>query len=220
MKTAIFACNTIRDEVLLAEQHVKSGHEIFWLESNLHNFPDKLRAGMQAQLDILDGYDRVLMAFGFCGNSVLGLKTRSFELVLPRVDDCITLMIGSLDKRAELANGLHSIYLTKGWLDHESNIWREYEYTVKKYGEEAAKYVIDVMYGNYDTLSIVDTGAYDIGTIFEQAKRIADKFVLQEKVIEGTTSFIEQLLTGPWDFPRFLIIPPFCTVEAADMILV
>ena len=219
MKTAIFACNTIRDEIMLADNNVQSGHDFYWLESNLHNFPDKLRAGMQAQLDKLDGYDRVLMVFGFCGNSILGLKTHSFEMILPKVDDCITLMIGSIDKRAELSKGHHSIYLTRGWLEHESNLWSEYEYTVKKYGEDAAQYVIDVMYGNYDTLSLVDTGAYIVDSIREQAELIARRFNLEQKIIEGTTSLIERLLIGPWDADRFLVVPPYSSVEAIDVLL-
>jgi hypothetical protein len=220
MKTAIFACNTIRDELLLAEQKVQSGYEIFWLESNLHNFPDKLRTQMQVQLDSLEGYDRVLMAFGFCGNSVLGLRTHSFEMILPRVDDCITLMIGSIEKRAKLSFGHHSIYLTKGWLEHEANIWSEYEYTAKKYGEKTAQYVIDVMYGNYDTLSLVDTGAYSISSVLERARRISEKFGLGQNIIPGTTLLIEQLLAGPWDTKVFLVIPPYSSVEANDVLLI
>lgn len=219
MKTAILACNTIRDELLAAEHCVQSGYDIFWLESNLHNFPDKLHNEMQKELDKLADYDRVLMSFGFCGNAVLGLKARSFEMILPRIDDCISLMIGSIKKRAELSKGHNSIYLTNGWLKHEANIWSEYEYTLKKYGEENAKFVIKAMYGQYDTLSLVDTGAYNLDDITPQAKKISEKFGLNQTVIPGTTTLLELLLTGPWDSEKFIIIPPNGEIDTKDVIL-
>ncbi|MDR0472265.1 MAG: DUF1638 domain-containing protein [Treponema sp.] len=217
MKTAVLACNTIRDELLLAERRVTSGHEIFWLESNLHNYPAKLHAEMQKELDRLDGYDRVLMAFGFCGNSVADLESRSFELILPRIDDCISLMIGSISKRAKLSEGHQSIYVTEGWIRHESNIWKEYEYTIKKYGEKRAQFVINAMYGKYDMLSIIDTGAYQVDSIIDEAKRIADKFGLDQNVIPGTTSLLELLLTGPWDKDQFVTIPPHDSINTNDL---
>lgn len=219
MKTAVLACNTIRKELLLAEHRVSSGYEIIWLESNLHNFPDKLRVGMQKGLDSLDGYDRVLMAFGFCGNSVVTLETHSFELIIPRIDDCISMLIGSISKRAEFSEGHQSIYITEGWLRNESNIWSEYEYTVKKYGEKRAQFVINTIYSKYDLLSIVDTGAYEVDSIVDEAKKIAAKFNLNQNVIPGTTSLLEQLLTGPWDVDKFVTIPPHETVKMTDLFL-
>jgi hypothetical protein len=219
MKTSVLACNTIRDELLLAERKVNSGCEIIWLESNLHNYPDKLRTEMQKGLDSLVGCDRVLMAFCFCGNSVVGLKTHSFELILPRIDDCISLLLGSIEKRAELSKGRQCFFLTKGWLEHESNIWSEYEYTVKKYGEESAQFVINAMFGNYDTLSLIDTGAYDVDSIMNKAAQMSQKFGLQLNSLQGTTTLLEQLLSGPWDESKFIIIPQFTSIEVEDTFL-
>ena len=219
MKTAVLACNTIRAELLLAKQRTRSEYDIIWLESNLHNNIDKLRAEMQKGLDRLVGYDRVLMAFGFCGNSVIGLKTHSFELILPRIDDCISLLIGSISKRAEISKGRQSIYLTRGWLEHESSILSEYEYTVNKHGEESAKFVIDSMFGMYDTLSIIDTGAYNVESVMDSAEQISEKFGLEKKLVQGTTSYLEALLSGKWDEARFLIVPPNRAIQVEDVFL-
>ncbi|MDR0459416.1 MAG: DUF1638 domain-containing protein [Coriobacteriales bacterium] len=219
MKTAILACKTIREELLLAESRVNSGYEIHWVESNLHNVPEKLTEGIQVLLDQLDDYDRVLLAFGFCGGSVAGIRTHSFDLYVPRIDDCISLMIGSIKQRELLSEGHRSIYLTKGWLDHESNIWSEYQYSVDKFGEKTAQYVIESMFGNYDWLSLIDTGAYDITTIFEQADQIAERFGMERVVIPGTVAYFEQLLTGPYDEKLFLHVQPHSLLTADELVL-
>lgn len=219
MKTAVLACNTIRAELILAESRVKSGHDLYWVESNLHNNPDRLRVEIQRSLDTLDSYERVILAFGFCGNSVAGIKTRSFELIMPFIDDCVSLMIGSIAERARLTAGHNSIYLTKGWLGNETNILSEYEYTVKKYDEDRANLVIKMMYAQYDWLSLIDTGAYELDSIAEAADKISERFGLERVVIPGTTSYIEQLLVGPYDEGKFLRIEPHSAIDESMLVL-
>lgn len=214
--TIVFACKTMFDEVNLAMRKTGCTWPIYWLEDNLHNFPDKLRRGMQTGLDELDGYKRVLMAFGLCGNAVIGLKTHSFSLVLPRVDDCISLMLGGMDRRVKEEAQKKRIYLTEGWLRSDANIWSEYQYTIKKYGKKTAKYVMDAMYGKYDALTLLDTGAYDLSTLEKKAEKIADAFDLMQETISGTTSMLEGLLMGPWKEEEFIILPPYSTFKEKD----
>ena len=84
-------------------------YPVLWLESGLHNWPDKLQNRIQELLDQCQSYDTVLLAMSFCGNSVAGLETRDFQLVIPRSDDCITLLLGSLTRRQEAkATSLHT----------------------------------------------------------------------------------------------------------------
>ena len=58
-----------------------------------------LRALLQAQIDAVAAgnveYDAVLLGYGLCGNSTLGLEARRFPLVIPRAHDCTTLFLGS-----------------------------------------------------------------------------------------------------------------------------
>lgn len=42
-------------------------------------------------------FDRILLATGFCGDSFCGLETRHTELIIPRTDDCISLLLGSAE---------------------------------------------------------------------------------------------------------------------------
>ena len=217
MKTIVFACNTIRDELLLAESHVGSGFEIVWAESSLHNFPDKLRGEIQQFLDGLKGYDRVLLAFGFCGGTVAELRTHAFEMILPRIDDCISLMIGSVEERERLSEGHHCIYLTKGWIENESNIWSEYQYTLEKYGEKTAQFVIDEMFKHHDILAIIDNGAFAVESIIEKADMMAERFDMACTVIPGNVAYFERLLTGPYDEELFICVPHHSVLPAEDL---
>ena len=143
MASVVLACETLKDEVNRAIEETGTKDTLRWVESGLHNYPDKLRARLQEELDSFDGvYDRVLMAFGFCGNSVHGLRTHNFEMILPKVDDCISLLIGSDKKRAEIGKNNGTYFFTNGWLRGERNIWTEHEYTVNKYGRDVAKMVM------------------------------------------------------------------------------
>ena len=127
MKTIMIACKTIERELKKAIRDTGISYPCTWLESGLHNYPEKLREALQKTLDeISSETERVILAFGYCGNAVNGLKTGNFQLILPRVDDCITLMLGSFKKRQEISAEAASYFLTKGWLDGERNIWAEY----------------------------------------------------------------------------------------------
>lgn len=216
MKIAVLACKTIEDEVMYAESIVKSGYDIYTIESQ-HNHPDKFRVAIQSELDKLNGYRRVLLAFGFCGNTVAGLKTHSFEMIIPRVDDCISLMLGSRKKREEVCKDHECIFLTKGWLDSEANIWSEYQHALKKYGPQRAKKVMKMLYSHTDMLSLIDTKAYNINEIMDKSQQIAATFELEFNIIPGTTVYIKNLLTRPWDEKKFVVIPPDSVVSIEQL---
>lgn len=218
-KTAVLACRTIKGELELALKRTGKGYDVYWVESNLHNWPDKLNESIQQELDRLHSYGRVLLGFCVCGNSVLGLQSRSFEIIMPKTDDCISLMLGSMKSKMELTHGHHSLFLTEGWLRHEANIWGEYEHILRKHGEDIAGEVMKTIYGNYDWLSIVDTGAYDLDGLLPEAQKIADKFDFSLLTLTGSTSYLEDLLTGPWDSERFIHIPHHSVITDSMLII-
>lgn len=219
MKTAILACRTIKNELEYALKRTGKTYDVFWVESNQHNWPDKLKKTIQLELDKLDMYDRILLGFCVCGNSVLGLQSCNFELIMPKTDDCISLMLGSMKIRMEMTKGHHSLFLTEGWLRHEASIWSEYEHTLKKYGKEITKDVMDTMYGKYDWLSVVDTGAYDLDSILPETQKIANTFNFEHIILKGSTCYLEQLLNGPWDCERFIQIPSNSAITDSMLIL-
>ena len=211
MDSVIIACRTIADELNMAVRETGCRHPILWIESGLHISPDALKKRLQDEIDHVGNIGQALLAFGYCGNALLGLRAPEFRLVFPRVDDCITLMLGSCEKRCEISRESGTYFLTKGWLDYERNIWVEYQASAKRFGKEKAARIYKSMLRHYQRLGVIDTGAYELDPIVERARDIGCELGLTPQVIRGTLRYIKKLLTGPWD-RDFILIPPGETI--------
>ena len=218
MKNIIVACKTLEAELNEAMSFTRVEYPLLWLESGLHNTPKKLKTKLMEILSEISA-DRVLLALGFCGNSIEGIRAGDFELIIPRVDDCISLLIGSVKKRLEISNELAAYFLTEGWLRGERNLWVEHRYAVDKYGEEMAQSIAETLYGHYRTLGILDSGVDDMRSLLEKTEIIAETLKLEQRVIPATTAYLRQLLSGPWPEDMFLIKSPGSEVTMADLVV-
>lgn len=207
----ILACATILDELQLAIDQTGSPFPVVLVESGLHLYPDKLKSRLQEELDRIVNVDRVLLAFGYCGNCVVGIKPPPFTLTLPRAADCISLLLGSSQRRAEIQKEAQTYFLTRGWLEHERNIYREYEGAVTRFGKERADRLFKIILAHYKQLAVIDTEAYPLDSILGKTKAIAETFGLCHVVIPGDLSFLRTLLTGPWD-EGFINVSPGETI--------
>ena len=208
MKTVAIACKTLEEEIrLVLRRPDVPTPELVWIESGLHNTPEKLRARLQRALDEVETAERVLLVFGICGNAALYLKTGDFEMIMPRVDDCITLMLGSFAARSRIAAEGGTYFLTQGWMQNESNIYAEYLYAVKKYGKRTADSIYKTLLAHYRQLGLIDTGAYDFVQFVEKTKVVSETLGLAQRPITGTLEYLAQLFTGPWPAERFIAVP-------------
>ena len=218
-KTAILACQTLHDEVELTIQQLNCPYPIFWVQENLHDVPRLLRDNIQKELDRLEGYEQVLLCFGTCGNAVVGLHTGSFELIVPRVDDCLSLLMGSMEHRYAVLEGRAGIFLTAGWLRHERGLEAEIRRVYSKYDPQKAERLFHLIYGAFDSLNVIDTGAYRVETILERVRAISRTLHLTCQVRDGTTCYLKKLFSGPWTERQFIRIPPYSqlTAEQAEL---
>lgn len=214
-RAMILACNTLRNEVNRAIKETDSSIPVLWIESGLHLHPDRLKDRIQEEIDRISNIDVLLLFFGYCGNAVLGLTASNFELIFPRVDDCITLLLGSAEARKRVEN-LGSYFLTEGWLEHETNLWSEYAYALEKYGEKRGKEIYKLVLKHYTDLIVIDTGCYNIKRFQKRAAEIASQLGLSLENVQGTTRYMEKLLTGPYD-GEFVRIPPGKRVSMEDL---
>ena len=218
MNCVAIACETLRDEYADAAAKCNCLYETRWIKSGLHNYPEKLRNTLQQELDDISA-SKVLLCFGTCGNSVTGLKTRDFELIIPRVDDCISLLLGSVARRMKINAAHTSYFLTAGWLRGERNIHVEYEHAINKYGEELGKSIMSAILKNYEDLVLLDTESYDLEHAKAESEVIAEKLDLNLRILPASTDYITELLTGPHSPERFFIIPPNKTVGNLELLL-
>lgn len=211
MPTLLLACRTLKDELELAGREAGISHPTRWVEPGLDARPDRLREHLRAALEGVSGYDRVLLAFGYCGHALLGLRATGFELIFPRADDCISLLLGSTERRAAIAGEAGTYFLTEGWLDHESNIWSDYQRATSAMGPERARQAMRMLLAPYTRLGVIDSGACPLARVTARTRDIAETFGLRHEVIPGSTRYLRQLLAGPWG-EEFVTIPPGGTV--------
>lgn len=215
MKTKILSCRTLENEVRLAMKRCHAQIPLELLKENNHDVPHKLSACIQEKLDQMTDVDRVLMAFGTCGGAMVGLHSSNAEMIIPRVDDCLSLLMGSMEQRyASVGNGF-GVFLTESWLNHEKSIEAELDRIERTYSPGRAAKVIQMLYRHFDSLNVIDTGAYDVSSILPRTQALAQRLSLKHRVVQGTTAYLEELLQGPWDPDRFIIIPPCTTITEA-----
>lgn len=206
MNACIIACRTLEKELLAAMEHTGCAYPVRWLEAGQHNRKDARRAEIQAALDQCAAFDTVLLAMTLCGGCATSLQSHNFRLVLPRCDDCITLLLGSQQIRK---NHPATYYLTEGWLTGKESIGTEYQRTIQKHGSQRADRIFSAMLANYEKMAFVDTGCGDASAKIQE---LAAVLGLTYTHIPGTLSYLEDLLRGGWTEDRFVILEPHRTL--------
>ncbi|MDR3203238.1 MAG: DUF1638 domain-containing protein [Deltaproteobacteria bacterium] len=209
MRTIVLACRAIEDEITVLCKSLNQAPEMVWLEGGWHNNPVKLRARLQEILAWADGRcQRLLVTLGYCGGALSELKTGDYQLVAPMVDDCLTLLLGSLAARKR-ASKPPAYFLTAGWLRHENNLIEAYSRAVAAYGLRRAVKLNRLMLKNYQRFAFVRTEAYDLESCAARVEPLAKTLKFMIESVRGDLSWLRDLLLGPHDDRgRFLVLPP------------
>lgn len=217
-RPVILGCRTLEQELGAAIRQTGCTYPVVWIESGLHNTPDRLREALEQAFLQCSGYSHILAAMGFCGGAFNNLKTGNAALVLPRVDDCISLLLGSMERRMELnSEGIY--YFTEGWLKGERTLMVEYQHALEKYGEERANIVFHAMLRNYRKAAFLDAGCAQPDWPREQTQKAAQTLGLEYCELSGTLDYLKKLLSGPWDEKQFIVIPPDTLIREAQLTL-
>ncbi|MBS3969553.1 MAG: DUF1638 domain-containing protein [Clostridia bacterium] len=154
-KSKIIACRTLEDEITSILP--KSIHCEF-LEYALHNTPDVLKKELAGKVKEATNYDIVLMGYGLCSNGTAGLGSVNQTLVIPKVHDCISLLLGSREKyKVEFDKHPATYYLSVGWIKQKGDPLSSFLRYCERYGEENAKWVISQQYANYQRVAYIHT---------------------------------------------------------------
>ena len=212
MKTKLLTCEIFKSEIELLMKKLQLDMDIIWVESGLHSVPKKLHARLQQELDLVADCDRLLFGFGHCGDAVVGLKTGSYETVIPKVDDCISLFFGSDDSRTAYSKEHACIFMSDGWLKSVNSITHVYDGLCEQYDEDTADEIMEMMYGHYREIAVVDTGVCPVETLYERAEISEEITGLKRVCVSGSLDYLERLLTGPWNEEKFCILPADTTI--------
>ena len=213
-RTKIIACATVIEEML---PHLPRGVGYEVLDFGLHIRPERLRGALQGAIDAAsESADTIILGYGLCSQAVIGLRANGCTLVVPRVDDCIAIFLGSDGAYREQQRAQPgSYYLTKGWIEVSDTLLDEYERAVEQYGQQQADRVMQIMLRNYTRLAFIDTGQHEQEHYREYARVAAERLGLRYEEIPGSDALVIKMLNGPWD-GDFVIARPGETISYLD----
>lgn len=205
--TKIIACETVIEE-MLPFLTPEMSYEV--LDFGLHLTPDTLKEALQAAIDASDpAIENIVLGYGLCSMAVVGLESRERTLIIPRMDDCIGIFLGSRTAyKQQTAAEPGTYYLTKGWIEVNDTPLEEYRRMEARYGAEKASRMMKLMLKNYTRIAYIDTGLKDQEKYRAYAQEVARQFDLRYEEIPGSNELVRQMMFGPWDDETFVVVPP------------
>ena len=174
-----------------------------------HENPERARQFLQELIDAVpDGKRHVILGYGLCSNSLVGLSSARQELVVPRVHDCIAMFFGSQKRHQQIMDeDARTLFLTKGFIEGEEGKLHLVEYPAYKerYGEEKARIYMSMILKEYRRVMLLDSGSYDLEEYRRIASSFAEEFDLHYLEEKGSDTLFRRMIEGDWndDFLRF-----------------
>jgi hypothetical protein len=236
LQLKLIACEICYRELCAAVARSINQVDIEFMPKGLHDIG---QAGMSAKLEETlaavdeSKYEAVLLGYGLCSNGLVGLAARGIPLVIPRAHDCITLFLGSKERYLDYFYSHPGVYFkTSGWIErgdglhqvpqdsieHKAGMTQTYEELLAKYGEDNAKFLYEQlcdMTRNYSGMTFIEMGIEPDDRFERSARQQAAERGWKFEKLSGDMTLIQQLVDGPWDAERFLVVPPGGRVAAS-----
>lgn len=211
MSTKVIACRVMIDEM---RGFLPAGVEAVVLDISQHVRPKQLKEELQKAITQLDGScDTILLGYGLCSNSVVGLKAERTRLVLPRIHDCIGVFLGSHQLYLEEMKHEPAFFLTQGYIrgyqQDGSGPMDEFARIAERYGEERAAKLVGKMMAAYKRLVYIRTDqATDVHADRKYARDMAGRFAMRYEERPGSSELLRRLAAGEWNAEDFVVVKP------------
>ena len=168
------------------------------MDYGLHRVPAKMTWTLQDAIDAIEEPSLVVLGYGLCGNGLKGIRAGIHTLLVPRADDCISLLLGSRQayrKQFEAEPGTY--WLSKGWLESGSHPLKEHREYTEKYGADEATWLMDQQYQNYERLAMVAQSQEDLDKYRPQALEVArycERWGMRYEEVLGSDGYVRNLI--------------------------
>ncbi len=238
-RIAIIACGVLEWNIEQVAQRIPDRTFVIdILPAQLHQNPGQLRELLQSRIDELDEteeLDAIVLGYGVCGRGTIGLHARRAPLVVPRVQDCIGVFLGSHCRYMdEFSRRPGTRYLSHGWYektrrrkpkknylsarDH-SLYGTSLEQLQEQYGRDNACFICEFRESwkrNYQRAAYIRfPGEPERPPGQSVTEGLAASLDWEHEILDGDDSLLFSMLSGAWTDPRLLVVPPRSKTVAA-----
>lgn len=209
-KKAVIACAVMKHEF----EKAIGGRpiDLHILEQGLHNTPKLMPGHISAKVaEVAAGEaEEIILGYGLCSNGVVGVGGGPRPLVIPRCHDCISMLLGSVERYNEVfRQNPGTIYLSAGWVESCDDPlgYLENKY-IPRMGEKKALRAVSLELAHYTHFCYIDNGLGDQERLKERTRENCQMFQKEYKEIQGSLEYIERLLDSPADGPDIIRLEP------------
>ena len=216
-KVLILPCAVIKQEI---RQFQNSQVECKLFDYGLHRTSERMAAALQGEIDEANDkdYDAIVLGYGLCGNGIVGVRSRKQRLVVPRVHDCITLFLGSLESyQAQSTQHPGTYYLTQGWIEKGQTPFSKFQSYKESYGEETARWVLHEEMKYHTRIAFIDTGVVPVEPYRKIARQNAEFLRIDYQELPESAALFRSMVQGPWG-KDFLVLES-CQAIQQEMFL-
>ncbi|MBU7007131.1 DUF1638 domain-containing protein [Phosphitispora fastidiosa] len=217
MKRKLICCDVFKEEI--NSMGSLPDTDIEFLSMGLHLHPRKLYQEVSQAVARSQGYSRVILGFGLCGGALGGIKAPGCEMIIPRVHDCIPVLLGSKSRYNTLQkNHQGTFYFSGGWVEGDRMMIPEYERSCDQFGPKRALKIFRMMFENYNRLLYIHTGHPRDQATLQKTREFAEILELPCQGTEGDLNYLHQLVCGPWDDRLFVTIAPDQVIDELEFL--
>lgn len=226
---AVIACRVFEAEIEAATANARHIVRRETFEMGLHDQPDVLRARLRealARAESTPTVEAVVLVYGLCGRALVGLAPERCPVVVARVHDCIGLLLGGHARHAACLRAEPGTYwYSPGWnrggraAGPERTAQLRTEYT-RRFGADEAEALLEM---ERDALAQHTRAGYTDHRLpgddaqRREAGRCAQAQGWPLDYHPGDPVLLHDLLHGPWDDARFLVVAPGqCIAQSVD----